>query len=154
MYMSRIHVPLTTFAINAGFTQALLQGNRYEDPPQSAATFKQLMQQRYGQQLPDFLETSWQDAAIQANRQFKFLLVYLHSPDHEVYACPTIVSGKSIGKTLAYKHMGISTALTCLQFKFLLQHAQASKWTSGVRSQCKYAYKQCTTDLYCMEQAL
>ena len=42
------------------------------------------MQQRYGLQCPDFQETSWQDAAIQAHRQFKFLFVYLHSPDHEV----------------------------------------------------------------------
>lgn len=66
-----------------GATQALLRGNRYEDPPQSAASFKQLMQQRYGLQCPDFQETSWQDAAIQAHRQFKFLFVYLHSPDHE-----------------------------------------------------------------------
>lgn len=62
----------------------LLQGNRYEDPPQSAATFKQMMQQHYGETCPDFLETSWQDAAVQAHRQYKFLFVYLHSPDHEV----------------------------------------------------------------------
>ena len=62
----------------------LLQGNRYEDPPQSAATFKQMMQQHYGDTCPDFLETSWQDAAVQAHRQYKFLFVYLHSPDHEV----------------------------------------------------------------------
>lgn len=66
-----------------GATQMLLQGNRYEDPPQSAATFKQMLQQRYGANCPDFLETSWQDAAVQAHRQYKFLFVYLHSPEHE-----------------------------------------------------------------------
>lgn len=42
------------------------------------------MQQRYGTTCPEFLETSWQDAAAQAHRQYKFLLVYLHSADHEV----------------------------------------------------------------------
>lgn len=67
-----------------GAAQRLLQGNRIEDPPQSAASFKQMLQQRYGTNCPDFLETSWQDAAAQAHRQYKFLLVYLHSADHEV----------------------------------------------------------------------
>lgn len=67
-----------------GAAQRLLQGNRIEDPPRSAASFKQMLQQRYGTNCPDFLETSWQDAAAQAHRQFKFLLVYLHSADHEV----------------------------------------------------------------------
>lgn len=43
-----------------------------------------MMQQHYGETCPDFLETSWQDAAVQAHRQYKFLFVYLHSPDHEV----------------------------------------------------------------------
>ena len=68
----------------AGAAQRLIQGSRYEDPPQSAATFKQMLQQRYGANCPDFLETSWQDAAVQAHRQYKFLFVYLHSTDHEV----------------------------------------------------------------------
>ncbi len=74
--------------LGAGATQMLLQGNRYEDPPQSAATFKQMLQQRYGANCPDFLETSWQDAAVQAHRQHKFLFIYLHSPDHEVCSAP------------------------------------------------------------------
>jgi len=74
--------------LGAGATQMLLQGNRYEDPPQSAATFKQMLQQRYGANCPDFLETSWQDAAVQAHRQYKFLFIYLHSPDHEVSSAP------------------------------------------------------------------
>ncbi len=74
--------------LGAGATQMLLQGNRYEDPPQSAATFKQMLQQRYGANCPDFLETSWQDAAVQAHRQYKFLFIYLHSPDHEVCPAP------------------------------------------------------------------
>lgn len=78
------HILVSFLLIVAGAAQLLLQGNRYEDPPQSAATFKQMLQQRYGADCPDFLETSWQDAAVQAHRQYKFLFVYLHSPDHEV----------------------------------------------------------------------
>ncbi len=74
--------------LGAGATQMLLQGNRYEDPHQSAATFKQMLQQRYGASCPDFLETNWQDAAVQAHRQYKFLFIYLHSPEHEVCSAP------------------------------------------------------------------
>ena len=81
--------------LGAGATQMLLQGNRYEDPPQSAATFKQMLQQRYGANCPDFLETSWQDAAVQAHRQYKFLFIYLHSPDHEVCCAPDQLSADS-----------------------------------------------------------
>lgn len=78
----------------------LLQGNQYEDPPQSAATFKQMLQQRYDAICPDFLETSWQDAAVQAHRQYKFLFIYLHSPDHEVGSAPDGVSAHSANRQL------------------------------------------------------
>lgn len=75
---------LTAQLTVAGAAHSLLQGNRIEDPPQSAASFKQMLQQQYGANCPDFLEASWQDAAAQAHRQYKFLLVYLHSAEHEV----------------------------------------------------------------------
>ena len=69
-----------------GAARSLLQGNRIQDPAHAAVTFKQKLQQQYGADCPDFLDMSWQEAAAQAHRQYKFLLVYLHSPDHEV-AC-------------------------------------------------------------------
>ena len=75
---------LTAQPVFPGAAQCLLQGNRIEDPSQSAASFKQQLQQRYGDNCPEFRETSWQDAAAEAHQQYKFLLVYLHSPDHEV----------------------------------------------------------------------
>ncbi|KAL3159233.1 hypothetical protein ABBQ32_011205 [Trebouxia sp. C0010 RCD-2024] len=81
--VGNIVLPRSVTRALQGAAESLLQGNRIEDPPRSAASFKQTMQQRYGTSCPEFLETSWQDAAAQAHRQYKFLLVYLHSADHE-----------------------------------------------------------------------
>lgn len=98
--------------LGAGATQMLLQGNRYEDPPQSAATFKQMLQQRYGASCPDFLETSWQDAAVQTHRQHKFLFIYLHSPDHEVCSAPDQLQTVDLRQS---KYTSDMSALTCTE---------------------------------------
>ncbi|CAD7698180.1 unnamed protein product [Ostreobium quekettii] len=37
----------------------------------------------YGAQHPPFVDKSWREAAARAHREFKFLWVYVHSPEHE-----------------------------------------------------------------------
>ena len=55
-----------------------------EDPTQSAASFKQMFQQQYGPNVPNFVECSWEQATAQAHGQYKCLLVYLHAAEHQV----------------------------------------------------------------------
>jgi len=54
------------------------------DAAQQAQTFLQQFEAQYGAIHPAFIEQSWKDAATAAHRQFKCLLVYLHSSEHEV----------------------------------------------------------------------
>ncbi len=54
------------------------------DPLEAAHAFAGDFRERYGEVCPDWAEVGWQDATQAAARQFKFLLVYLHSPDHPV----------------------------------------------------------------------
>lgn len=70
--------------LSSGIARLLLEGNQYEDPSQSAGSFRQVFQQRYGPHGLNFTETGWEEAAAQAHRQYKFLLVYLHAAEHQV----------------------------------------------------------------------
>ena len=90
---SAIHHPLLLVHMKAlqchlccvsGIARSLLEGNRYDDPSRSAGSFRQVFQQRYGPNSLDFVETGWEEAAAQAHRQYKFLLVYLHAAEHQV----------------------------------------------------------------------
>jgi FAS-associated factor 2 len=38
---------------------------------------------QYGDSHPAWLEESWRQAAVLAHQGFKFLFVYLHSPEHD-----------------------------------------------------------------------
>jgi FAS-associated factor 2 len=53
------------------------------DPAAQAAQFVSAFSARYGDVHPAWVASSWRDAAAAAHRQFKFLLVYLHAPEHE-----------------------------------------------------------------------
>ncbi|GBF99613.1 hypothetical protein Rsub_12292 [Raphidocelis subcapitata] len=53
------------------------------DPAQQAAQFVAAFNAAYGERVPAFLEQGWSQATSAAHAQFKFLFVYLHSPDHE-----------------------------------------------------------------------
>lgn len=56
------------------------------EPPDAAtqaADFIAAFTVQYGDTHPAWLATSWRDAATAAHADFKFLFVYLHSPEHE-----------------------------------------------------------------------
>jgi hypothetical protein len=55
-------------------------------PVEAATAFVAAFEQRYGAVHPEFVVGSYRDALTMANRDFKFLLVYLHSPEHQVRA--------------------------------------------------------------------
>jgi hypothetical protein len=53
-------------------------------PAQQAAEFVASFTAEYGANGPRFLQQGWGQATATAHSQFKFLFVYLHSPEHEV----------------------------------------------------------------------
>ena len=68
----------------AGTANAIEQGNAEIDANEAAVSFNRQFTARYGDVHPRFLETSWQDAAVQSQTQHKSLFVYLHSRAHQV----------------------------------------------------------------------
>lgn len=46
--------------------------------------FREEFDTLYGELGPEWQGFSWEDSSRQAHTQFKFLLVYLHSPNHQV----------------------------------------------------------------------
>jgi hypothetical protein len=60
------------------------------DDAAQAQTFVQLFKAKYGDRHPRFVEVSWRDATFVAQREFKFLFVYLHAPEHQVCASACI----------------------------------------------------------------
>ncbi|EFJ40523.1 hypothetical protein VOLCADRAFT_99643 [Volvox carteri f. nagariensis] len=70
------------------------------DPAGQAAAFVASFKASYGDRHPRWQESGWRVACQQARREFKFLLVYLHSPEHEdtdvfcrtVLTCPDVVN--------------------------------------------------------------
>jgi FAS-associated factor 2 len=55
------------------------------DDVAQAQTFVQLFKSKFGDRHPSFVEVSWRDATFLAQRDFKFLFVYLHAPEHQVW---------------------------------------------------------------------
>lgn len=54
------------------------------DPAAQAEQFIAAFTAQYGDGIhPAWVATSWREAAAAAHAEFKFLLVYLHSPEHE-----------------------------------------------------------------------
>ncbi|GFR40612.1 hypothetical protein Agub_g1193, partial [Astrephomene gubernaculifera] len=53
------------------------------DPAGQAALFVATFKSLYGDRHPRWQECGWRVACQQARREFKFLFVYLHSPEHE-----------------------------------------------------------------------
>jgi hypothetical protein len=53
------------------------------NPQQDASRFCDKFKLEYGEDSPQLLDVSYNNAVAQAYRQSKFLLVYLHSPLHE-----------------------------------------------------------------------
>lgn len=68
----------------AGFVGSLLAAAA--EPPDAAAQahqFAAAFTAKYGNRHPNWTEDSWLNAAVVAHQQYKFLFVYLHSPEHE-----------------------------------------------------------------------
>lgn len=53
------------------------------DPQAAAAKFLRDFETAYGNKHPSFIQNSFQQAAQQAKREYKFLVVYLHSKNHQ-----------------------------------------------------------------------
>ncbi|KAG2436792.1 hypothetical protein HXX76_006316 [Chlamydomonas incerta] len=53
------------------------------DPGEQAAAFVAEFKSAYGDRHPRWQESGWRVASQQARREFRFLFVYLHSPEHE-----------------------------------------------------------------------
>ena len=62
------------------------QGGQELDAQLAAASFNNRFRDTYGTVQPRWLECGWQEATQQAHAEFKFLFVYLHSPQHQVTA--------------------------------------------------------------------
>jgi FAS-associated factor 2 len=74
--------PMNPFTTAPGLVS--LAGNRLE-PQAAAVLFREEFEARYGEQSgPEWQDLSWEDSSRQAHTQFKFLFVYLHSPNHQV----------------------------------------------------------------------
>ncbi|GLC37053.1 hypothetical protein PLESTB_001396700 [Pleodorina starrii] len=74
-------------------------GGEELDPAGQAAAFVVEFKAAYGDRHPQWQESGWRVACQQARREFRFLFVYLHSPEHEntdvfcrtVLTCPDVV---------------------------------------------------------------
>jgi FAS-associated factor 2 len=53
------------------------------DPTAASSKFQTDFESQYGNVHPNFLTGSFQQACTQSRTQFKFLIVYLHSPMHQ-----------------------------------------------------------------------
>jgi hypothetical protein len=58
------------------------------DPALQAAAFAAEFRAAYGDRGPQWLQQGWAAATSSAHAELKFLLVYLHAPDHEVGRAP------------------------------------------------------------------
>ena len=54
------------------------------EPQEAAVRFKEAYDFLYGQQGPEWQESSWEESSRQAHQQLKFLFIYLHAPNHKV----------------------------------------------------------------------
>lgn len=55
------------------------------DAQLAAETFVRRFGEQYGAERgPRFVDCGWQEAAVRAHQQYKFLFVYIHSPNHQV----------------------------------------------------------------------
>lgn len=68
-----------------------------------ASEFIQQFERQYGQSRPHWQEKSWSDASRIAQRQFKLLYVYLHSPHHQVnFLMHTLQGFAVVSKTIRH----------------------------------------------------
>jgi hypothetical protein len=61
----------------------LVTTNREASPQEAASQFIECIKRDYGARQPDFFRGPFQRAAQQAQREKKYLIVYIHSPLHE-----------------------------------------------------------------------
>lgn len=54
------------------------------DPAGQAQAFVAAFKRRFGDRHPRFMEVGWRAAGQAAAADHRFLLVYLHAPEHEV----------------------------------------------------------------------
>eukprot|EP00775_Hariotina_reticulata_P005536 gene5536-5772_t len=77
-------LPAAIMQVARGIVGSLLAAAA--EPPDAAAQahqFAAAFAAKYGDRHPNWTEDSWRNAAVIAHQQYKFLFVYLHSPEHE-----------------------------------------------------------------------
>ncbi|KAK3236372.1 hypothetical protein CYMTET_53484 [Cymbomonas tetramitiformis] len=67
----------------SGTVQSFASGLPTPDPVASADDFIKHFQASYGYTHPGFERLSYKDALKKAQQQFKFLVIYLHAPEHQ-----------------------------------------------------------------------
>ena len=75
-----------------------------QDPQVASRYFLETFNRDYGRRHPNFIRGSFQDATRQAQRENKFLVVYLHSPMHEdtPQFCRETLAADAFGEVLFY----------------------------------------------------
>lgn len=81
---SRPHLPMPPQPAHAGMVAALLSSNPPPLPEEQAQQFIQEFKRAYGDVHPRFVASGWRQATAAAFSEYKFLFVYIHSPEHEV----------------------------------------------------------------------
>ncbi|KAK9806360.1 hypothetical protein WJX72_011391 [[Myrmecia] bisecta] len=76
-------LPVSVMQRLRGSVRALTPLHTEVEPAQAARIFIRGFADTYGNARPEWAESSWQDAAARAHTEFKFLLAYLHSPNHQ-----------------------------------------------------------------------
>ncbi|KAL4423405.1 hypothetical protein ABPG77_009983 [Micractinium sp. CCAP 211/92] len=93
--VARRMLPARVTAALAGAGRALAAAGAEVPPAQAAADFARQFSERYGDRRPRWQECGWAEAASRAHSEGKFLLAYLHSPEHqdtEAYCRDTLCS--------------------------------------------------------------
>jgi FAS-associated factor 2 len=76
--------PAIVMMAHAGLVRSLTAiAAEAPDAATQAEQFIAAFTAQYGDTHPAWVATSWREAAAAAHAEFKFLLVYLHSPEHE-----------------------------------------------------------------------
>lgn len=114
--------------------RAISSDDRRDIPSQTSHNFKEQFEKQYGHVHPTFLELNYSQALEKAKQEIKFLVVYLHSDEHEsadefcgnTLASQELVSffnehdllfwGGNVGNTEGYQ---VSLALQSSGFPFL-----------------------------------
>eukprot|EP00878_Enallax_costatus_P020517 GHUV01021694.1.p1 GENE.GHUV01021694.1~~GHUV01021694.1.p1 ORF type:complete len:366 (+),score=105.27 GHUV01021694.1:665-1762(+) len=77
-------LPISVMRAARGMMRSAIAATaEHPDAKTQARQFIEQFTAEYGDRRPNWVEESWREAATLAHRQFRFLFVYLHSPEHE-----------------------------------------------------------------------